>query len=216
MTQKTARHLFPLFQSPIDLAHAYWQNLVIPGDCVIDATCGNGHDALVLAKLVSNEDVNGSLIAIDKQPSALTATQQRLASHLSAQQLTHMHFISGCHSAFPADLTEGSVKLIVYNLGYLPGGDKTLTTCRDTTLQSLAAALPLLCAGGALSITCYPGHAEGKIEEERVLEFAATLDNHAWSCCLHRWVNRRTAPTLLLIQRSTPPDSKQSDGPHQP
>lgn len=91
--------------------------------------------------------------------------------------------------------------LIVYNLGYLPGGDKTITTESSTTLESLQAAFPLIMPGGAISIACYPGHPSGKTEEENVMTFASSLDPQVWSCCHHRWLNRRNAPSLILIQR---------------
>ena len=56
-------------------------------------------------------------------------------------------------------------KLIVYNLGYLPGSDKLLTTKTSSTLLSVEKALSLIAPNGAISITCYPGHEEGKKEE---------------------------------------------------
>jgi hypothetical protein len=87
----------------------------------------------------------------------------------------------------------------VYNLGYLPGGDKQATTSSSTTLESLKAAAALIVAGGAISVTCYPGHPAGKVEEQAVLDYAASLPPAEWSCCHHRWTNRKEAPSLLLI-----------------
>ncbi len=105
-----------------------------------------------------------------------------------------------CHSEFPETIK--NVKLIVYNLGYLPGGDKTITTRINTTLQSISKALTLLYNEGCLSITVYPGHTEGAIETQSLLAMLQALDPKAWSCCYHRWINRGdTSPGLILVQR---------------
>lgn len=191
---------FPLFQSHLDLAHNYWSKVVKTGDTVIDATCGNGHDTLILAKLALNDE-KGELIAIDVQPQAIESTKTRLATELPELILGRIRFVAGCHSQFPGDIEKESVALIVYNLGYLPGGDKTVTTTCPNTLQSLEAALPLIGIGGMISITCYPGHSEGKREEEMLIEFSRTLDPRLWSCCLHSWINRQASPSLLVCQK---------------
>ena len=184
----------------LTFAHDYWTHLVQPGDTVIDATCGNGHDALYLAKLALREELPNKLYVIDLQEKAIEATHQRLACHLSATLLQKVIFLQSCHSKFPAELPVASVKLIIYNLGYLPGADKTLTTKTETTLASLFQAMNLIQPGGALCITCYPGHPEGEKEEEAVLKMASSLDFRRWSCCHHRWVNRQKAPSLLIVK----------------
>jgi Putative rRNA methylase len=193
---------FQLFQTPIDLAHAYWQQLLKPGDRVIDATCGNGHDTLFLAKLILDKENIGGIIVLDKQECAIANTKKLLGENLPEEFLKQVSFHTQCHSSFPAHLHQGSIALLVYNLGYLPGGDRTLTTERPTTIESVSAGLPLIAPGGAISITCYPGHEEGKSEEEALLNFVVALDPKQWSCCFHRWVNRRNSPSLIFIQRS--------------
>ena len=194
---------FPLFQSHIDLAHKYWQQLVLSGDVVIDATCGNGHDALVLAKLALTSS-SGKLFAFDLQQAALDNSTKLLKENLTQDQNTRIELIQGCHSKFPEGILPETVKLIVYNLGYLPGGDKSKTTLVSTTLESIQQALKLLVPGGAISLTCYPGHHEGKIEEAAIIELMASLDAKLWSCCHHRWINRRQSPNLVIIQKGIP------------
>lgn len=192
---------FPLFQSHLDIAHQYWKKLLVPGDIVIDATCGNGHDTLFLATLALTED-RGSLYAIDIQKEALEKVKTRLQGHIPPSYFSRIHFIPGCHSTFPTNILPASVKLIVYNLGYLPGGNKALTTQSGTTLESIQNAMRLLAPQGVISIMCYPGHTEGKIEESKILEALAFLDRWEWNCCHHRWINKENAPSLLLIQKS--------------
>jgi len=195
------RSQFQLFQTPLDLAHAYWTKLLNIGDFVIDATCGNGHDTHFLANLVLDETRNGCVVALDAQEQAIEKTRANLLANFS-ENLESIEFYHQCHSSFPAHFERESITLIVYNLGYLPGGDKNLTTCSTTTLISLMAAMPLITPGGAISIMCYPGHEAGKPEEEIALNFAASLDPTQWSSCHHRWLNRKNGPSLILIQRS--------------
>lgn len=193
------RPSFPLFQSHLDLAHGYWQRLVRSGDCVIDATCGAGFDALALARSALTAD-SGALHALDVQEPAIVATRARLHESLPPAALARVHLHQQSHATFPSEIAPGTVRLIVYNLGYLPGANKALTTQVSSTLESLAAALPLLQPGGCVSITAYPGHPEGARERDMLLDYTATLDPMLWSCCQHVWINRRAAPTLILIQ----------------
>jgi hypothetical protein len=121
---------------------------------------------------------------------------------LSPKQLNGVFFERRSHTSFPEMLLPESIQLIVYNLGYLPGGDKGKTTFADDTLASLKAALLLIAPGGAINITCYPGHPEGALEQEKILAFAKMLSPSTWSCCLHQFVNRSSSPSLLLMQKA--------------
>lgn len=196
------RPQFPLFQTPIDLAQGYWKRLLKKGDTVIDATCGNGHDTAALAKML--EDLGGgNVIALDVQNAALEATKTLCTEWFEPASKVRIELLLQSHASFPEKLLPSSVALIVYNLGYLPGGDKSVTTLTPSTLQSIESVLSLLREGGALSVTCYPGHEEGAREETNILEYVQKLSPDQWSCCHHRWINRRTAPSLLLIQKRT-------------
>jgi putative rRNA methylase len=207
------RNAFPLFQSHLDLAQDYWSQLVQIGDTVIDATCGNGFDTFKLCQLALSND-KGKVIAIDRQSQAIASTRHYLDAHLPIELMERVGFYHQCHSTFPHYLQQAEVKLIVYNLGYLPGGDKSETTETLTTLLSLTEGQKLVKPGGAICITCYPGHPEGANEQEALLAYAAQLPPKEWSCCRHSWLNRHLAPTLLLIQKSLQqPDSKEEDGP---
>lgn len=192
---------YSLFNSHLDLAHQYWANLLRPGDTVIDATCGNGHDTLFLSTLVLKESF-GAVFAIDKQEKAIENCKEKLTQAFPEIVKKQIHLYNQCHSSFPAQIQPNSVKLIVYNLGYLPGGNKTLTTEWDSSLESLIAAQDLIQKGGVISMTCYSGHESGKIEEAKILDYAASLDPKEWSCCHHRFLNRKLAPSLILFQKS--------------
>lgn len=198
------RH-FPLFQSHLDLAHSYWERIVLPGDYAIDATCGNGYDTLKLARILKG---TGGLMGIDIQKEAISRTWELLKSHLPEKELGSIQLYEQSHAEFPAPALHHPVRLVTYNLGYLPGGNKLKTTMTPTTLASVCHALDLIVAGGVVSITCYPGHPEGAQEEMALLELTATLSSSLWNVCLHTFPNRSSSPRLLLIQKKAGVDSK--------
>jgi len=157
---------------------------------------------MALAQLLAPALAN-KLFAIDLQQRAVQATKKRLAAFLTPQDAEAVAVLHQCHSYFPAHLHPSTVKLIVYNLGYLPGGDKQVTTQADTTLTSLHAAVPLITPGGAISIVCYPGHSAGKQELLALTAWMEQLDNNVWSYCHHQWPSRPYSPQWLFLQRYT-------------
>lgn len=194
---------FPLFSSHIDLAHSYWRALLQPGDTVIDTTCGNGFDTSFLAGILSTE---GRLIALDKQAAAIQTTRDLIAKEHGDAVAARIEFTQGCHSVFPENILPESVKLIVYNLGYLPKGDKSIITQTETTLQSLSYALKLVQPGGAVSITCYSGHPGGDTEEAAVMAFCQALPQDTWNAVAHVRLNKPKAPSLILLQKKDEKD----------
>lgn len=67
-----------------------------------------------------------------------------------------------------------SVKLICFNLGYYPSGDKTLTTTQSTTLMAVEASLSAVSPGGLVSVLAYIGH-PGKKSTAVLRSLAAPL-----------------------------------------
>ena len=110
------------------------------------------------------------------------------------------------------------IGLIVFNLGYLPGGDKERATQAETTLASLQVALDKLTVGGLLSVTMYWGHEAGKIERAAVLHWAAALDRSTYHCVHTDMCNQPNCPPeILFVTRKksrgslSAQDSKESD-----
>jgi hypothetical protein len=185
----------------IILAHTYWKEHLRPGDVAIDATCGNGRDTLMLAQILL-ECPDSLLIGLDIQPAALEKTALLLKKSLPDSYLSRVLLHRLCHAQIDSIPLPIQPRLIVYNLGYLPGSDKTITTQTPTTLQSLQKGALLLASDGAISITCYPGHPEGEKEELEILAWTQLLNPAKWLVCHHRWVNRSASPSLFWI-RST-------------
>lgn len=187
---------------PTDLLHTILRGEISNGDLVIDATAGNGHDTVFLARAVGPK---GKVIAIDIQAQAILSTREKL----EAEGLVHRVFLHQSSHTSIADLaSNSSVKAIVFNLGYLPGADRSIATNTGDTLEALALAVTLLIPGGILAAICYPGHSEGKREAASVESFFETLPNHR----VARYslvATRGPAPFLLIARygRKQMPDS---------
>ena len=157
---------------PTDLLHTILRGEIHEGDLAIDATAGNGHDTLFLAQEVGE---TGKVIAFDIQPAAIEATRKRLED---GGQIDRVSLHQKSHCDIAAHASTGSVKVIIFNLGYLPGADHSLATKTPHTLEALSASIPLLKHGGILAAICYPGHLEGAEESEAVETFFHSLPSH--------------------------------------
>ncbi len=177
------------------LAHLLIAEFLDPTDTAIDATCGNGQDTLFLAEHLPY----GKVIAFDIQEKALERTLEKLTeAHLKSRaQLCH-----ASHAQFPEWIQPHTIDLFVYNLGYLPGADKKLSTQSATTLQSLTHALTLLAPDGAISLMLYPGHSEGEKEAQDVLNWASQLPSNKYQVNYMKLQNRKLAPELLWIKKT--------------
>lgn len=185
-----------LLRGPVALSHLFIRNFTRAGDLAVDATCGNGNDTLLLAELVGP---GGRVWAFDIQQAATERTIARLSQAGLEGRVVTVH---AGHESMTAHLT-GPVNLVVFNLGYLPGGDRGLTTRPETTLSGLVQSLSILNPGGILLVTVYPGHDGALAEQLAVEEWAVGLDQRSF----HSWrmgqVNAAAAaPYLLLVQRS--------------
>lgn len=166
------------------------------GDRVIDATMGNGHDTLLLARLVAP---NGRVAAFDIQPAAVENTRQRLTEAGLLDNVT-LHLVS--HDRLLTTLGPdwpGRVAAVTFNLGYLPGGDKSLITRARTTVAALDQALGTLHPGGLLSLMLYRGHPGANEETAAVQHWLTELPE---GCRVE--VRESRGPILYLVRLSDP------------
>jgi hypothetical protein len=183
--------------SLINIAHQHISALLLPGDIAIDATLGNGHDALFLMTLVAP---SGQVFGFDIQLAAIAATQAKSAG---ATGLTLIH---ASHALMAENIPvqyHGYIKAIMFNLGYLPGGDKSIITQTESTLSALNAATLLLAPDGIMTIMAYPGHAGGDLEAEQIQRWCEQLDNSKFSYqILYSTVTSATAPRLFILRKT--------------
>ncbi|MDL2206516.1 hypothetical protein LJC33_06340 [Eubacteriales bacterium OttesenSCG-928-N13] len=161
------------------------------GDTALDATMGNGHDTKWLCELVGE---NGHVYSFDVQPGALMNTRKLLTD---GALIDRAELILDGHEHM-ARYVDRPVDVALFNLGWLPGGDKRITTRSDTTLAALDACLTLMKPGGLMTVCVYPGHEEGAIECEMVLDWAQKLPARSAQTLLIRYLNQ-PAHTPLVI-----------------
>ena len=179
-------------------AHSVVRPAIPSGGLAIDGTVGNGHDTQMLAQAVG---AGGQVYGFDVQHAAIEATTKRLQAAGLANRVTC--FEVG-HEHMDQHVPEGAVGHVdaaMFNLGYLPGSDKSVITAPDTTLRGLEHALRCIRPGGVLTVVTYIGHAGGQPEAEAVDAWAASLDQADARVLAYEFVNRKTAPQLLAIER---------------
>jgi SAM-dependent methyltransferase len=175
------------------VAHAALGGVLRPGDCAVDATLGNGHDALFMARCVGP---GGRVIGFDVQEAALAATRAA-AEDAGLATLLELHLCG--HESMARVLgpaRAGRVAAVTFNLGYLPGGDKSLVTRPHTTAAALEQAGTLLRPGGLVSLLVYRGHAGASAEVGAVDDWLARLDA-GWEVTRHD----SPGPVLYLVAR---------------
>lgn len=185
------------FRSHLKLAHHYWRTYGTKGGICVDATCGNGLDSLHIAQALLTPS-SGRLFCIDIQPTAIQATQATLGKFLPQVILDRITY--HCHSHTQLEFLPAYIDIFVYNLGYLPGSDKSCTTKAETTLISVKKATKRLSPNGIISIMSYPGHSAGQREFDSLLEFLSLLPQN-YIVCRHQWSNRYRFPELFLIRK---------------
>ena len=94
-------------------------------------------------------------------------------------------------------------RVVMFNLGWLPGAEHIVTTKTETTLTAVQAAIELIVQGGFVSICVYPGHEEGTKELRALLDWAGKLSVREYNVLHHAFINAREGtPELILIQKN--------------
>ncbi len=166
-----------------DIIMRYLKNF----DAAVDATLGNGYDSDFLCEKFK------SVYAFDIQKTAVENYYIRCKDNITLINDSHANFKTHINS---------KVDCIMYNLGFLPGGDKSITTTAETTLLSIEEGLAMLNPGGIISIAVYTGHNEGMKEKNMILDFAKKLSKREYGVLLHSIVNRNNSPMLVIIEKN--------------
>lgn len=174
-----------------DIAKQLVGSLLQPGDHAVDATTGNGQDTLALAQTVGS---SGKVYGFDIQEEALIATRNMLTTRNTISQV---ELIQACHSKMAEHIIK-PVHAVMFNLGYLPNGNKSVTTQATTTLSAIEQAQGLLVPGGIISVVTYPGHEEGAREHQALTNWLT--ENPNVQATHIKIENRSTsAPQLFLL-----------------
>ena len=186
--------------NPTLIAHRFASSALEPGDHCIDATVGNGYDTAFLAEIIGD---GGKVLGLDIQEAAIDRTRERLEecdllSRVILEQKNHQEIQLSVRT-----LDWPAVRLIMFNLGYLPGSDKSIITQRSTTISALNSCLELLSVKGALSIVAYRGHPGGFDEYLAVQQWMNELpSNHYFTLQFERGsITESEAPVFFWVRR---------------
>ena len=162
------------------------------GALCIDATMGKGQDTVFLCQGAGNA---GRVIAFDIQPEALEHTGKALEN----EGLTNAELILQSHENMADYASPETVDLIMFNLGYLPGGDHSICTRAPSTITALNQALTILKKGGAICLVIYSGGDTGNEEKEAVLQWLKNLNPRQYLVILSEYYNRPNNPPVPVM-----------------
>lgn len=178
------------------LAAGYMKAILRHGDVAVDATMGNGKDTQFLCELVGEK---GHVYAFDVQKEAVERTAARLKEAGYGNRATLL--LAG-HETMKEHV-QSAPRVVMFNLGWLPGAEHIVTTKTETTLTAVQAAIELIVPGGFVSICVYPGHEEGTKELRALLDWAGKLSVREYNVLHHAFINAREGtPELILIQKN--------------
>src|SRR5580700_11261381 len=157
-------------------ASSWIEIALFDGALAIDATVGNGFDALFLAHRVGPK---GRVLGFDVQKAALAGARELLKF---VGSLDRVSFIHDSHSRLANYLPAGAgIQGAMFNLGYLPRGNRQIITRPDTTIMALGGVLANLAARGRITILVYRGHEEGILECVEVRKCLEQLSDDEWT-----------------------------------
>ena len=182
-----------IYENAVTYVHRILRDVIEPGSVVVDATIGNGWDTALMASLVGSD---GLVYGFDVQPIALEVTKTRIAGLAADVRLTligHEEMLNTVDAAH-----HGAVSAVTFNLGYLPGGDRDITTHVETTKRAIEQARQLLGPDGVITIVCYR-HAEGQRELDSVRTLLSEWSQEANTCTETTFLNQAGNPPVVFV-----------------
>lgn len=180
----------------LSFAKSILSDVLEPGCIAVDATVGNGYDTVFLARRAGN---SGHVFGFDIQEDAVHQTRARLNEECAPRNWTLFH--TGHENMLEVIPEEfhGKVSAVMFNLGFLPGSDKSVITQSETTLKAIDSSLSILAKGGMLCIAIYAGHPGGEEEDVAVREFCSALDYHSYRVIQSEMVNKPGHPIRMIF-----------------
>ncbi|UII55283.1 methyltransferase domain-containing protein [Cytobacillus spongiae] len=179
----------------LPFARQLLEQAVSRGDIVVDATLGNGHDALFLAQLVGD---SGRVYGFDIQEEALNHSMERLREHQLLERVTFFQKGHEHVSNSIPPIHHGRITGAIFNLGYLPGGDKTIVTKPDTTISAIDQLLEMMAPEGIIILVIYHGHIEGAVERDYLLRYVKGIDQKRAHVLQYQFINQKNNPPFIV------------------
>lgn len=181
-----------MLKTVLSYAHELLEQTAVPGETLIDATCGNGQDTLFLSEITGG---TGQVWAFDIQEQAI----ERARELMTANDVHNVSFVHDSHANLAAHLPEDKqIGGAIFNLGYLPRSDKSIITKGDSTVAAIRDILPHLKQKGLIALVVYHGHPGGKQEKQAVLDYLKELDQKQFHVLSYGFINQKNDPPFLL------------------
>ncbi len=178
-------------KNALQISHEIIKCYLKDGDIAVDATSGNGNDTLYLAELVGDK---GKVYAFDIQKVAINTTLEKLKKNKLEERV---ELINDGHQ-YMDDYISSEVQVIVFNLGYLPGGDHNIGTKPESTIQAIDKSLELLKVGGIVMMVIYYGGDSGFTEKAAVLDYIEKLDYKKYTVLMMNYANWINNPPIAV------------------
>lgn len=177
-----------ILKNCLGLSHEYIKKVLKEDDIAVDATCGNGHDTILLSELVGD---SGHVYGFDIQKEAIESTKNKLGQNSNVTLILDGH--ENMESYINCE-----VSAIMFNFGYLPGGDHNKATKKETSISAINAGLRLLKKGGLITLCIYSGGDTGFEEKNAIVEFLKELDPKKYAVLSHDFINQKNSPPMLV------------------
>jgi 16S rRNA C1402 N4-methylase RsmH len=179
----------------LPFARQLLENAVNPGDIAVDATLGNGHDTVFLAGLVGE---NGTVYGFDVQEEAILASKERLTQLGLMNRVTIFHEGHENLATLIPSSHHGKITGAIFNLGYLPGSDKTIVTRPETTISAIEQLLDVMAPEGIIVLVIYHGHEEGAVERDVLLQYCQQLNQKQAHVLQYQFINQQNHPPFIV------------------
>ncbi len=184
-----------ILKNAVQISRQIISHAVGQGDTVVDATCGQGNDTLLLARLVGP---TGSVYCFDIQEAALKATQILLEAENLADRVELIHD----DHAQMKEYIHQKIHAAMFNLGYLPGGNHLITTKKETTIQAVDEILSMLVPGGVMTIVAYPGYQAGAEELQELRNHLYQVPQQLFDVIEITFLNQiNQPPEVIVVQK---------------
>jgi len=182
-----------MLQRVLDYSHELLERSVLPGETVVDGTAGNGHDTFFLSKLVGQ---NGRVLSFDIQEQAIENTNDLLVQN----HVENVTLIQDSHAELPWYMPEGVEEIggAIFNLGYLPGSDKSIVTESQSTVEAVKHLMTRMKKNGLIVLVVYHGHEGGEQERDEVLKYVSRLDQKQYRVLRYGFINQVNNPPFIL------------------
>lgn len=153
------------------------------GDVAVDCTAGNGRDTMFLADAVGPE---GKVLSFDVQKQAIRNTEALIGGK---RPWVELYLASNAHMWKYVNFVPS---VVMYDLGYLENGSRTVMTQSEDTLASVTSAVRIVGKGGAVSIITRPDHDEGAREECLLLDLLKSLPEEEFEVSTYKGAGSAT------------------------